>query len=205
MGLETNEYENNLELAEELYDEFLEEACELYNAIRKLDNEVRTPYRKIATFLDVDYKDFTDYYTGRFYDWANKVHAEVTDLAKSHGLYIKEVVNYWIVYPYDINDPRYNDDSDFNTLCCNLTGESGGFTYGEPYDLLEFGEYCENIPTEIDVAKTFEEGLNNIKKFRQSKLKNVEKVCDELHTQFSVNKLLTDCERYVFETEEEDE
>lgn len=44
MDLETNEYENNLELAEELYDEFLEEAWELYDAIRKLDNEVRTPY-----------------------------------------------------------------------------------------------------------------------------------------------------------------
>ena len=155
--------------------------------------------------LDVDYKDFTDYYTGRFYDWANKVHGEVTDLVKSHGLYVKEVVNYWIVYPYDINDPRYNDDSDFNTLCCNLTGESGGFTYGEPYDLLEFGEYCENIPAEIDVAKTFEEGLNNIKKFRLSKLKFVEKVCDELRDQFSVDALLSGCERYVFEMEEEDE
>lgn len=67
------------------------------------------------------------------------------------------------------------------------------------------GEYCENIPAEIDVAKTFEEGLNNIKEFRQSKLKFVEKVCDELREQFSVDKLLTDCERYVFETEEEDE
>lgn len=71
--------------------------------------------------------------------------------------------------------------------------------------MLEFGEYCENIPTEIDVAKTFEEGLNNIKEFRQSKLRVVEEVCDELREQFSVNKLLTDCERYVFETEDEDE
>lgn len=51
----------------------------------------------------------------------------------------------------------------------------------------------------------FEEGLNNIKKFRQSKLKSVENVCDELREQFSVDTLLTDCERYVFETEEEDE
>ena len=40
---------------------------------------------------------------------------------------------------------------------------------------------------------------------RETKLKLVEKVCDELHTRFSVNKLLTDCERYVFGTEEEDE
>lgn len=202
MGLESNEYENNLELAEELYDEFLEEACELYNAIRKLDNEVRTPYRKIATLLDVDYKDFTDYYTGRFYDWANKVHGEVTDLVKSHGLYIKEVVNYWIVYPYDINDPRYNDDTDFNTLCGILTQSCGGYTWGEPWDLLEFDEYCACIPEDYDVVAEFEEGLNNIKEFRQSKLKFVEKVCDELREQFSVDKLLTDCERYVFESEE---
>ena len=123
-------------------------------------------------------------------------------MVKSHDLYVKEIVNYWIVYPYDINDPRYNDDSDFNTLCCNLTGECGGFTYGEPWDLLEFDEYCSCIPVEIDVAKTFEDGLNNIKKFRQSKLKFVEKVCDELREQFSVDTLLVDCERYVFGTED---
>ena len=196
------EYEQNLELAEELFDEFLGEACELYHEIEKLDNEVRTPYRKIAALLDIDYKDVTDHYTSRFYDWANKVHVEVIDLVKSHDLYVKEVVNYWIVYPYDINDTLYNDDTDFNTLCGILTQSGGYYTWGEPWDLLEFNEYCGCIPEDYDVVAVFEEGLNNIKKLRQSKLKNVEKVCDELREQFSVDTLLADCERYVFGTED---
>ena len=202
MYLETNEYENNLELAEELYDEFLEEACELYDAISKMKNKVRLPFRKLAALLDIDDEDDYDYHSRRFHDWTNKIWSDVIDLVKSHGLYVREKHNYWEVFPYDINDPRYNDDSDFNTLCCNLTGESGGFTYGEPWDLLEFDEYCGCIPAEIDVAKTFEDGLNNIKNFRQSKLKFVEKVCGELEEQFNADKLLIDCEDYVLRVEE---
>lgn len=73
MDLETNEYENNLELAEELYDEFLEEACELYNAIEKMKNKVRTPFRKLAALLDIDDEDYYDYHARRFNDWTNKV------------------------------------------------------------------------------------------------------------------------------------
>lgn len=202
MDLETNKYENNLELAEELYDEFLEEACELYNAIEKMKNKVRAPFRKLAVLLDIDDEDYYDYHTRRFNDWTNKIWGDVIDLVKSHDLYVRKCHNHWEVFPYDINDPRYNDDTDFNTLCCILTKESGGFTYGEPWDLLDFNEYCENIPAGIDVAKTFEDGLNNIKNFRQSKLKLVEKVCDELRDQLSVDVLRVDCERYVFDTED---
>lgn len=194
------EYEQNLELAEELYNEFLGEACELYDAISNLDNRVRLPFKKLAALLDID--DDYDYHGRRFNDWTNKIWSEVIDSVKSHGLYVREKRNFWEVFPYDINNPLYNDDSDFNTLCCNLTGESGGFTYGEPWNLLEFDEYCGCIPAEIDVAKTFEDGLNNIKKFRASKLKFVEEVCDELRDRFNANTLLADCERYVFETEE---
>ena len=124
------------------------------------------------------------------------------DVVKSHDLYVRKCHNHWEVLPYDINDTLYNDDTDFNTLCGILTQSCGGYTWGEPWDLLEFDEYCACIPEDYDVAKTFEEGLNNIKKFRQSKLKNVENVCDELREQFNVDKLLTDCERYVFESEE---
>ena len=41
----------DLKLAEEKYNEFLEEACELYRDIDKLDNMVRAPFRKIAALL----------------------------------------------------------------------------------------------------------------------------------------------------------
>ena len=202
MDLETNEYENNLELAEELYDEFLEEASELYNAIEKMKNKVRAPFRKLAASLDIDDEDYYDYHARRFNDWTNKIWGDVIDLVKSHDLYVRKCHNHWEILPYDINDQRYNNDSDFNTLCCSLTKEQGGFTYGEPWDLLDFAEYCENIPAGINISKTFEDGLNNIKNFRQSKLKLVEKVCDELRDQLSVDVLRVDCERYVFETED---
>lgn len=124
------------------------------------------------------------------------------DVVKSHDLYVRKCHNHWEVLPYDINDTLYNDDTDFNTLCGILTQSCGGYTWGEPWDLLEFDEYCGCIPEDYDVVAEFEEGLNNITKFRQSKLKFVEKVCDELREQFSVEALLADCERYVFETEE---
>lgn len=195
----------NLELAEKKFNEFLKEASKLYYEIGRLDDEVRTPYRKIAVSLDIDDEDFTDYHTCRFYDWTNKVHREVLDLVKSHGLYVKEENNYWIVYPYDVSDTLHEGDTGFDTLCCHLTQESGGFSYGSPRYSLTFDEYCCYIPEDIDVAKTFIDGLKRIDEMRETKLKLVEKVCDELHTQFSVNKLLTDCERYVFETEDEDE
>ena len=82
----------DLKLAEEKYNEFLEEACELYRDIDKLDNMVRAPFRKIAALLDIDDEDIYDYHTCRFYGWTYKIWGEVIDhvvviRGVNHGTY----------------------------------------------------------------------------------------------------------------------
>lgn len=185
-----------------IYNAFMTEVGLFRNELDNLDNVVPIPFAELFRLLEIDVLDVDE--LSAFHKWRTDMTSEFYNIVRSRGLYVHEDVGYWYILPFNPQELPYDYKlDDVDALVDILTNGELRLEYGDIYDIYDFDEYLYEIcDTEQEVIDTFTRGLEHIERIREERLKFVERVCDELRDQFSVNALLSDCERYVFETEE---
>lgn len=183
--------------AKEIYDEFIRETSKLQREIDNLDNEVEKPFEKLYELIYCDGHNFNT--LNSFYEYRDRVTLEFVKVVQSRGLSVHDKYLCWHVLPFGNNYLPQMYGGDLGSLFDILTDGELRFEFGDYYSVYDFEEYWTGFDgTYEDIVILFTERLFKLSCIRDVELPKINKLCEELREQFSADRLVEDCKRYVY-------